>query len=178
MDHFVATAKLGILQFCHAMWSEPPKENVVGCIVGEDLQWAENQAIVSFVAEVCKSVEEKSTLVEKCESHNKNIEHYREIVNELNRKVRESKQDSILHSYELEAELRDLKESNLMLSTACDKSKSELAKAKAKLIEVEMYMDSDEGGFTLKLEEELALAKLRLAELESEKDDWEMNSHN
>jgi hypothetical protein len=39
-------------------------------------------------------------------------------------------------------------------------------------------MDSDEGGFTLKLEEELALAKLRLAELESEKDDWEMNSHN
>jgi hypothetical protein len=176
MDYFVSTAKLGILQYCHALQCAPREENVVGCIVGEELQWSENQAIVSFVAEVCISVEEKSKLIHKCETLDKNIENYREVIDTLNRKVRSSQQDSILHSYKLETELGDLKESNLMLSTACDKSKDELAKVKAKLIEVEMYMDSDEGGFTLKLEEELALAKLRLAELESEKDDWEMNT--
>mmetsp|Transcript_11921 Transcript_11921/g.19403 ORF Transcript_11921/g.19403 Transcript_11921/m.19403 type:complete len:179 (-) Transcript_11921:117-653(-) len=177
MDYFVATAKLGILQYCHAVRNEDNKENVISCIVGEELEWSENQAIVSFVAEVCKSVEEKSALIEKCESQTSNINHYRELVDELNRKIRESKQDSILHSYELESELRDLKESNLVMSTACEKSKTELAQAKAKLIEVEMYMDSDEGGFTLKLEEELAVAKLRLAELESEKDEWEMRGN-
>ena len=122
----MATAKLGILQYCHAVRNESNKENIVRCIVGEELEWSENQAIVSFVAEVCKSVEEKSALVEKCESQNRNIYQYRELVDELNRKIRESKQDSILHSYELESELRDLKESNMLMSTVCDKSKKEL----------------------------------------------------
>ena len=177
MDHFVTSAKLGILHYCHALRNLSPQESVVGCIVGEELQWSENQAIVSFVAEVCISVEEKTKLTQKCQTLDKHIEEYREVVDTLNRKVRSSQQDSILHSYKLETELSDLKESNLMLSTACDKSKYELAKVRAKLIEVEMYMDSDEGGFTLKLEEELAHAKLRLAELESEKDEWEMNSN-
>lgn len=135
---------------------------------------AKNQAMVSFVAEVCISLEEKTTLTERCLTLDKSVEEYREVIDNLNRKVRSSQQDSILHSYKLETELSDLKESNLILSASCDKSKDELAKVKAKLIEVEMYMDSDEGGLTLKLEEELALAKLRLAELESEKDDWEM----
>lgn len=176
MENFVSSVKLGLLQYCFAVRNESPLENVVGCIVGEELQWSENQAIVSFVAEVCVSVSEKSKLLEKCESQDANIEHYRAAIDDLHRKVRASKQDTILQSYKLETELSDLKESNLLLSSECEKSKRELSKLRAKMIEVEMYMDSDEGSFTLKLEEELALAKLRLAELESEKDEWEMNN--
>lgn len=175
MEHFISTVKLGMLQYCHSIKNTASQESVIGCIVGEDLQWSENQAVVSFVAEVCKSVGENTKLTQRCAVLDKNFEEYRELNATLNRKMRASQQDSILHAYKLETELSDLKESNLVLSTVCEKDKAELDRVKSKLIEVEMYMDSDEGGFTLQLEEELALAKLRLAELESEKDEWEMN---
>lgn len=39
MDYFVSTAKLGILQYCHGLRNTPPQDTVVGCIVGEELQW-------------------------------------------------------------------------------------------------------------------------------------------
>ena len=39
-----------------------------------------------------------------------------------------------------------------------------------KLTEVEMYVDSDRGSVALQLEESLAAAKLRIVELEAEKD--------
>ena len=175
MDLFVSNVKLGILQYCHEVRSTPPRESVIGCIVGEELGWSENQAIVSFVAEVCNNVEEKSKLLEKCETLNKNIAHYRDEVDAVTRKMRSNQQDSIIHAHNLETELGNVKENNLVLSAECERSRKELSKLKAKLIDVEMYMDSDDGGLTRKLEEELAVAKLRLAELETEKDDWEMN---
>ena len=56
----------------------------------------------------------------------------------------------------------------------CEGIKEQLETTKAKLVEVEMYLSSEKGNVTLQLEEELAAAKLRIAELEAEKDDMEI----
>ena len=52
--------------------------------------------------------------------------------------------------------------------------KEQLEATKGKLVEVELYLSSERGNVTLQLEEELATAKLRIAELEAEKDDMEI----
>lgn len=56
--------------------------------------------------------------------------------------------------------------------------KSKLSVAEAKLIEIEMYFTTDKGILALQLEQELANAKLKIAELEAEKDELEFDYRN
>jgi len=51
--------------------------------------------------------------------------------------------------------------------------RGQLAVTEAKLVEVESFLSSDRGEVFLKMEEDLAEAKLRVAQLEAEKDDLE-----
>lgn len=57
---------------------------------------------------------------------------------------------------------------------ASQEIRGQLAATEAKLVEVESFLSSDRGEVFLKMEEELAEAKLRVAELEANKDDLEM----
>lgn len=52
--------------------------------------------------------------------------------------------------------------------------KNELSITQGKLVEVEMYLNSDRGAITLQLERELADSRLKISELEAEKDVKEM----
>ena len=54
--------------------------------------------------------------------------------------------------------------------------RSKLEEAQSRLIEVEAFLGSDRGMLLLNMEEELAACKLRLAEMEAEKDDLEFSS--
>ena len=51
--------------------------------------------------------------------------------------------------------------------------RNKLAVAQGKLVEVESFLGSDRGAMALQLEEELAASKLRIADLEAEKDELE-----
>ena len=53
--------------------------------------------------------------------------------------------------------------------------KSKLIRAEGSLVEVEMFLGSDRGAIALQLEEELAASRLRIAELEAEKDELDLN---
>lgn len=61
----------------------------------------------------------------------------------------------------------ELQESNAEL-------RSKLEDAQNRLVEVETFLSSDRGAVLLNLEEELAASKMRIAELEAEKDDLEL----
>lgn len=56
--------------------------------------------------------------------------------------------------------------------------KQEISLLQNKLVEVETFMDSDSGKLLLQFEEELAVSKLRIAELEEEKDCLELQVRN
>eukprot|EP00597_Dinobryon_sp_UTEXLB2267_P019480 CAMPEP_0201109238 /NCGR_PEP_ID=MMETSP0812-20130820/65151_1 /ASSEMBLY_ACC=CAM_ASM_000668 /TAXON_ID=98059 /ORGANISM="Dinobryon sp., Strain UTEXLB2267" /LENGTH=109 /DNA_ID=CAMNT_0047371105 /DNA_START=216 /DNA_END=545 /DNA_ORIENTATION=+ len=73
--------------------------------------------------------------------------------------------------------------SNLSKSLNNERADSEmirkdLVSCQAKLVEVESFLSSDDGKFALHLEEQLAVCKLRVAELEAEKDYYELELHN
>jgi len=52
--------------------------------------------------------------------------------------------------------------------------RSKLKEAQTRLVEVETFLSSDRGAVLLSLEEDLAASKLRVAELEAEKDSIEI----
>lgn len=87
------------------------------------------------------------------------------------------KQTQILaedNEWQLQEQLAQM---NTFLQAERDESamiRARLAEAENKLVEVEFFLGSDRGSIALQLEEQLAEARLKIAELEADKDDLEM----
>lgn len=95
-----------------------------------------------------------------CTMYEKNLNDEQHKSSSLSKKLRQV-------SLSAEDSIWELQEHNAVL-------KSRLEEAQNRLIEVESFLTSDRGSVMLQMEEALAECKLRVAELEAAKDDYEV----
>lgn len=98
----------------------------------------------------------------------------KEIINQL-KQANKVSQDN---EWQLQESLAHTENLLKMETEAVKLLKEKVEILEEKLSEVETFMSSEKGQLCLNLEEELAVAKLRVAELESEKDEMGMISNN
>ena len=92
----------------------------------------------------------------------------------LKKQMRQSQLNADDSIWQLEEQLAHA--SNLIMQEreANADLREKLSQMDTKLVEVEMYLSSDKGNISLQLEQELASSKLRIAELEAEKDEMSL----
>ena len=108
---------------------------------------------------------------ELIQSYERSKENYERSLNEESNNAKLLKKQLKQMSLAAEDTIWELQETNAEL-------RSKLEESQSKLIEVEAFLDSDRGVLLLNMEEELAACKLRLAEMEAERDDLDLvNCH-
>jgi hypothetical protein len=177
MDLFVARLKLSIVKYSTAIASSHYyDESVVTAVVGSEYEWCKHEVFVSGFSELllCErkynrtlhELREKELL---CKNYEKDAKMDAEVIDELRSSQRNKQHVEIIALRKLVADMKSQVNQEQENYKEC---REQLGIAQGKLIEFETYIQSDRGHIAMKLEEELALAKLRIAELESEKDEW------
>jgi len=91
--------------------------------------------------------------------------------NAMKRQLKQTQLSAEDNEWQLQEQLAQMNNMLVMERHNNNDLKRKLQSTEVKLVEVEMFLGSDRGALTLKLEEELADARLRIAELEADKDE-------
>ena len=170
---------IALSKFCFRVVNSSNRtDEIVSSIVGEDTDWLGISSLPIFTHSVLNLKNE----LFNCHNSNNHLDRQikyqeqtsKEIINQLKQANKLSQdnewqlQETLAHSENLlkiEIEkVKSLKENNELLIE--------------RINEVESFLNSDQGELCLHLEEELAIAKLRIAELESDKDEVIFNKNN
>lgn len=92
------------------------------------------------------------------------------VSNNLRKQLKQSQLNAEDNEWQLQEQLAQMNNILQLEKDSYNDIKNELSVTQGKLVEVEMYLTSDRGAITLQLERELADAKLKISELEAEKD--------
>jgi len=111
---------------------------------------------------------------QRCNSINIMLNNEMTSASVLRKQLKQAQINAEDNEWMLQEQLAQLNNQLQQEREASQEIKSQLALTEAKLVEVESFLSSDRGEVFLKMEEDLAEAKLRVAELEANKDDLEM----
>jgi hypothetical protein len=113
-------------------------------------------------------IEEKCKMIEGLLSKETGVS------NNLIKQLKQSQLNAEDNEWQLQEQLAQMNNMLQLERENYNELKNELSVTQGKLVEVEMYLSSDRGAITLQLERELADSKLKISELEAEKDINEM----
>jgi len=113
-------------------------------------------------------IEEKCKMIEGLLSKETGVS------NNLRKQLKQSQLNAEDNEWQLQEQLAQMNNMLQLERENYTELKNELSVTQGKLVEVEMYLSSDRGAITLQLERELADSKLKISELEAEKDINEM----
>ena len=146
------------------------KDKMVCALVGEELEWCGAHSYLFMASRYidatnrAKEMEEKLDLAEtSCHEEAANAVKLRKTLKQCQVAAEDNEwqfQEQLAHTNNL---LR-------MERQGADELRRQVSELQGKLVEVEMYLGSDKGNTVLRLEEELAETRLKLAELEEEND--------
>lgn len=139
-------------------------ENKIVCsLVGEELEWCGSHSFL-FMASRYLSTQRKIQDMEK----------QKQSVLQLRKQLKQAQLAAEDNDWQLQEQLAHVSHILQMEKETSNDLRSKLLSAQAKLVEVEMFLNSENGAMSLQLEEELAAAKMRIADLEAAKDDMEL----
>eukprot|EP01038_Epipyxis_sp_PR26KG_P006581 gene6581-9047_t len=150
------------------------QESIIHALTGEELEWCGYQAVL-FVAGEFLTAQHS---IKELKLRNAELEWLLSDESSMNNGLRKQ-----MNQMKRIAEENDwkLQEQIVQANSLLNKEKSysgdlkiQLANCQNQLIEVESFLNSNDGKFALQLEEQLAVSKLRIAELEEEKDNLEL----
>jgi hypothetical protein len=168
----------------HRKWSQHSSETVslsycdgwIWLMLGYavDLEWCGNTSFLFLAAKYADMTRRYQELELRCESLENMLSSESSSTSYLRKQLKQLQLLSQDNEWQLQEQLAH---TNSQLSQEKDANsdlRHRLSIYESKLIEVEMYFSSDKGALTLQLEQELAASKLRIAELEAEKDEYEL----
>ena len=123
----------------------------------------QEQSIINSEKRIIE-IEEKCKLIEGLLSKESGIS------NNLKKQLKQTQLNAEDNEWQLQEQLAQMNNILQLEKDSYNDIKNELSVTQGKLVEVEMYLTSDRGAITLQLERELADAKLKISELEAEKD--------
>ena len=178
MDEILFWNKLNsaVASFCvdTLQTSKFSSERLVSTMVGDELEWCNTEALVSMMALhglLQQRVPEVETSIKEAE---KQLMYERETSSSLRKQIKILQLSAEDTAWELQEQLAHATNTLQIERDSANELKEVLGTTQSKLVEVEMFLSSERGSVTLQLEEELAAAKLKIAELEADKDELEI----
>lgn len=142
------------------------------CIL--ELEWCGAYSIV-FLAKKHLSIQHRCAVLEdRCKRLENMISSESSISTSLRKQLKDLQMISQDNEWQLQEQLAHANNSLSIERELLVEMQNKLAISEAKLVDVEMYFNSDKGIISLQMEQELAETKLKLAELEAEKDEYEL----
>jgi len=149
-------------------------DQLVTALAGEELEWCNTDALVSMAALQCFLKKRTPELEHSLIEAERQLMFERETSSSLRKQIKNANITAEDTMWELQEQLAHATNTMQLERDTARDLREQLEATQAKLVEVEMYLTSERGSVALQLEEELAAAKLRIAELEEDKDDLEM----
>jgi len=144
----------------------------------QELEWCGS---LSFLFLINKYISFKQDIVDseaRCINTQKLLDSEVYNISCLRRSMAQSHQTAQANEWNLLEKISNLNKLLNSERTCSELLRKDVINCQAKLVEVESFLSSDDGKFALHLEEQLAICKLRVAELEAEKDYYELELHN
>ena len=132
----------------------------------------------SFLFAAKRMIEAEYVVTEyeaRCTAAESTLKSEKATVSHLKRIMKQSQRDAEDSEWQLQEQLAHSNSIILQEKEKCEKTHSELLDCQNKLIEVESFLSSEDGKLALALEADLATCRLRIAELEADKDYLELD---
>jgi len=150
-------------------------KDFIDTIVGIDLDWCNSEALISMTS-VHELLKVKIPELEKAlRESEKSLNIEKEASNSLRKQIKLLHVSAEDTTWELQEQLAHATNTLQQERDHSLELKNQLEVTQNKLVEVESFLSSNKGNLLIQLEEELASAKLKIAELEEEKDHLEIH---
>ena len=144
--------------------------------ITSELEWCGSHSFL-FLAKRFIEAENKATELEsRCASAENVLKTEKGTTANLKKMIKQNQRTAEDNEWQLQEQLAHSNSLIIQEKELSDELTGQLSDCQGKLIEVEAFLNSDNGKLTLQMEEELALSKLKIAELEAEKDHLELKN--
>lgn len=151
-----------------------PENKIVSSLVGEELEWCGSHSFLFMASRYLSTVRKIQEAEQKLKALESSLTTEMQNVVQLRKQLKQAQLAAEDNDWQLQEQLAHASNQLHLEKETNSELKGKLASTQAKLIEVEMFLSSENGAFALQLEEALAAAKMKIAELEAEKDDLEL----
>ena len=163
--------KLSVVRYCADVANyDRDSEALVTEIVGHENEWCKHEVFVSGFADLLLHQKQYLAISSEMKERELCTQRKNDMAEEQQRAEKNRQNMEICTLRKL---VTDTKNELLNEQRGHRECRDALAEVNKKLIDFETYIQSENGRVAMRLEEELAAAKLRIAELESEKDEWD-----
>ena len=147
---------------------------IMPTLVGEELEWCSAQTLVLLENSRIHNQLQLADLEKKSKEIESHLIREKDLNGVLRKQFRQIQLSSEDRAWELQEQLARSAHALQQEKDNHELSKKSLSEVQHKLVEVECFLTSEKGRVTLQFEEELAMTKLKIAQLEAEKDDLEI----
>lgn len=175
MDQFWGRMDQAVASFClKVSLDSHDKDKMVCALVGEELEWCGAHSYLFMASRYLEATNRANVLEERYESaESSRVEHATK-ASELRKSLKQSQLAAEDNEWQFQEQIAHSNNLLQIERQGADELRKTVEELKGKLVEVEMYLGSDRGAAVLRLEEELAATRLKLAELEEERDQREL----
>lgn len=164
-----------VSNFCLGqLCNSPSADDVICSLVGDELEWCGSHSFLFVAKRLIEAERATLDFDARCTSAETLLKSEKNTTVNLKKIVKQNQRQAEDNEWQLQEQLAH---SNSILIQEKERTEAlscQLADYQSKLIEVETFLNSDSGKLTLQFEEDLALSKLKIAELEADKDHLEL----
>jgi len=155
-----------------------PENKIVSTLVGDELEWCGSHSFLFMASRYLSSVRRVHEMEQKLKVLEGSFSAEMQNVLQLRKQLKQAQLAAEDNDWQLQEQLAHASNILHLEKETNSELRTRLASSQAKLVEVEMFLNSEGGTFALQLEEALSAAKMRIAELEADKDDLELQIKN
>jgi hypothetical protein len=175
MDLFWSRMNQAVSSFClSTVLDNKEKDKMVCALVGEELEWCGAHSYLFMASRYLEATSRSKFLEERYdEAETSRVEEANNAM-DLRKSLKQTQVAAEDNEWQFQEQLAHTNNLLRIERQGAEELKSKILELKGKLVEVEMYLGSDKGAAVLRLEEELAATRLKLAEAEEERDRKEL----
>ena len=146
------------------------KDKMVCALVGEELEWCGAHSYLFMASRYVDATNKAKEMKEKLDLAETSCHDEASNAAKLKKTLKQCQMAAEDSEWQFQEQLAHTNNLLQMERKGADELRRQVSELQGKLVEVEMYLGSNKGNAVLRLEEELAETRLKLAELEEEND--------
>lgn len=175
MDQFWGRMDQAVASFClKVSLDNHDKDKMVCALVGEELEWCGAHSYLFMASRYLEATNRANVLEERYESAETSRVEQATKASELRKSLKQSQLAAEDNEWQFQEQIAHSNNLLQLERQGAEELRKTIEELKGKLVEVEMYLGSDRGASVLRVEGELAATRLKLAELEEERDQREL----
>ncbi len=171
MEQFWSRMDQAVASFClKVSLDSHEKDKMVCALVGEELEWCGAHSYLFMASRYLEATNRANILEERYDSVETSRQEEMMKASDLRKSLKQSQLAAEDSEWQYQEQIAHINNLLQIERQGAEDSRRTIEELKAKLVEVEMYLCSERGTAVLRLENELAATRLKLAEFEEERD--------